>query len=316
MIRYQRSASKSASSTTLVRPCVERRDDAVRRAGDPARIGRAPETIVRDGSRARSARSRGARPPPRARASHLSAVPVVPLVKCSSARSCGSVGGIVKSSVAASSRSSKSRVPGGRARQSVSAHEQHVLERRQLRPHRFDLPSVQRVGGHEHACPRDRQARHDRVGSEGREQRRIHAAVLERAERGHVEPGMRPASVATTSPLPTPSRRSTFAKRLVAPRGRRRCSRARSPVLLIHRSAARLPAAQPRGDRRPRGAMFRPRPPGRPSSSPSRRIPRELRPFALVVGQVWHGSPVDHASGWGTIASVDPEASTVAWPSI
>ena len=45
-MRYQRSASKSASSTMLVTPCSKRRDDAIRRAGHPAGIGRAPEDIV------------------------------------------------------------------------------------------------------------------------------------------------------------------------------------------------------------------------------------------------------------------------------
>ena len=45
-IAYQRSASKSASSTMLVTPLVKRRDDAVRGAGHPAGIGGAPEDVV------------------------------------------------------------------------------------------------------------------------------------------------------------------------------------------------------------------------------------------------------------------------------
>ena len=44
---YQRSASNSPSSTMLVTPLRERRDDAVRRAGHPAGVGGAPEDVVR-----------------------------------------------------------------------------------------------------------------------------------------------------------------------------------------------------------------------------------------------------------------------------
>ena len=72
----------------------QRRDDAVGGAGDPAGVGRAPEDVVGVQVERVGGRWRGGRRRPRARGRRPSGVPVVPLVKCSSARSSGSVGGI------------------------------------------------------------------------------------------------------------------------------------------------------------------------------------------------------------------------------
>jgi hypothetical protein len=44
---YQRSGSKSAASTSAGHAVQQRRDDAVRGAGHPARIGGAPEHVIR-----------------------------------------------------------------------------------------------------------------------------------------------------------------------------------------------------------------------------------------------------------------------------
>ena len=93
-IAYQRSASNSASSTMHRHAVRERRDDAVGRAGDPAGVGRAPEDVVVVQVERHARRWRGGR---RRRSWTCTApfgAPVVPLVKCSSAGSSGSVGGI------------------------------------------------------------------------------------------------------------------------------------------------------------------------------------------------------------------------------
>ena len=91
--------------------------------------------------------------------------------------------------------------------------------------------------------------------------------------------GMRPARTKTRSPLPTPSRRSTLAKRLVSAaqlgvgeiaRLRRRLPSQRSASCCA-RGAARVAVDRLVGD-------VEPAPPGSPSSSRARRVPGELPP--------------------------------------
>ena len=72
----------------------QRRDDAVRRAGDPSGIGRAPEDVVRVKIQ-RELRRHVMRDHRVVDVHAPFGVPVVPLVKCRRARSSGSVRGIV-----------------------------------------------------------------------------------------------------------------------------------------------------------------------------------------------------------------------------
>jgi len=69
------------------------------------------------------------------------------------------------------------------------ADEQHVFQLGQPPPQVNDLSPVQRLRTHEHARPADPEARVDRLGPEGGEERAEDAPVLERAERGDVELG-------------------------------------------------------------------------------------------------------------------------------
>ena len=90
---YQRSASKSPSSTMLVTPWTSGDDDAVRGAGDPARDRPCTRRRRRGAGRGRSARWRGAATTASCTCTAPLGVPVVPLVKWSRAMSSGSVAG-------------------------------------------------------------------------------------------------------------------------------------------------------------------------------------------------------------------------------
>ena len=100
-------------------------------------------------------------------------VPVVPLVKCSSAMSSGSVGGISNLSEAAASRplvaERRRRCP--RTAAVVAADEEHVLELRQRCADGGDLAPVQRRRRDQHAPVAAIEPLPDRLGPEGREQR-------------------------------------------------------------------------------------------------------------------------------------------------
>ena len=62
------------------------------------------------------------------------------------------------------------------------AHEEHVLEPLQAAPDPGDLLPVEALRGDEHFRPADRDPGPQRLGAEGREQRREHGPGLERAE--------------------------------------------------------------------------------------------------------------------------------------
>ena len=187
-IWYQRSASNSASSTTHVTPWVS----GVMMPYDVP--------VTQPGSAVHQYTSSGCRSSavvPVAKWATTASwtctapfgVPVVPLVKCSSAMSSGSVGGISNSSDAPARRSSKPTAPGDGRR------------RRRRRPARTcsSCGRRSRMGAtlrrynagcrDEHPAVAPFEPLVDRFGPERREQRAEHAGVLERAEGGEVQLG-------------------------------------------------------------------------------------------------------------------------------
>ena len=121
-------------------------------------------------------------------------VPVVPLVKCSSA---GSSGCVATDRRNRRMRRAISAPQIERARHAVVlavlAHQQHVLQRGQLRAHPLP-PCAGRatsVVTSTLPCPR-LMPRGDRLRTEGGEQRRHHTPVLQAAEHGDIELGNAP----------------------------------------------------------------------------------------------------------------------------
>ena len=192
-VRYQRSASKSPSSTMHVTPWRQRRDDAVGGAGHPAGVGGAPEDVVGVQVERVASRSRGGRRRPRARGSPPWACPVVPEVKCSSAMSSGAVGGISNPDPLDGEQLGGGRATGHRAigtggRSRVDPSNSSTCSScGELLADRGHLPAVERLGRHQHPPVAPAQALADRLGAERGEQRTEHAAVLQGAERGHVQ---------------------------------------------------------------------------------------------------------------------------------
>ena len=141
---------------------------------------------------------------------------MVPLVKCSSAWSCGSVGGMAKSALCGLDQAVPvERVPSV-ARFPVFGNQDHVFQRRQLRPDRRHLAAVERLGGHQHAAFADAEPRRQRLGAEGGEQRRDDAFRLQRAEHGDVEFGNAAGQHEDALARRTPSWRRALANRLVS----------------------------------------------------------------------------------------------------
>ena len=139
-IPYQRAASKSASSMTHRDAVSQRRDDAVRRAGHPARVGRAPEDVVRLQVQRERGRSTWCATTASCTCIAPFGLPVVPLVKCSSAMS---------RDRSAGSRSRSRPRPALREARSSSASggspdDQDVLQPGQRVPDRRDLAPVER----------------------------------------------------------------------------------------------------------------------------------------------------------------------------
>jgi len=164
----------------------ERRDDAVRSSGHPARISRTPEHVVRmkvEGEAgSRMMRDDG-------------------LVDVQGALgfACRPAGEMEQRRIfRIGGRDGHARV--GRVHQLAKvshprqlpnrrrvADEQDVFEAWERRSERFDLLPIQRVGGDEDLRACDADPRLNRLGAEGGEERREDAAVLQRAERGDVE---------------------------------------------------------------------------------------------------------------------------------
>jgi len=70
----------------------------------------------------------------------------------------------------------------------AGAHDQHVLETWEIAAHlRNPAPAVEGVRGDQHAAVADGQPLRDGFRAEGGKQRAEDAAVLQRAERGHVQ---------------------------------------------------------------------------------------------------------------------------------
>ena len=113
-------------------------------------------------------------------------VPVVPLVKCSSAMSSGSVGGISKTSGAVaitSARSARARLEHGAG---PGPDEEDVLEVLEVAADLRDLPAVELGRRDEHPRPAEAEPLVDRVRAEGGEEGREHARVLQGPEQGDV----------------------------------------------------------------------------------------------------------------------------------
>ena len=196
-------------------------------------------------------------------------LPVVPLVKCRSAVSSGSVGGMAKSvgsrPPAACARSS---VPGTAVGEPPSPMSSTCARSGSCCAERRHLAPVERLRRHQHPGLTDRQARADRLGSERGEQRAEDAAVLERPERGDVE--LRNASGQGEHAVTTPHAETAEHVREAA----RQLARARVGVVADLALACRASGSR---SGRPRArcawrstascAMLSPPPPGRPSSS-------------------------------------------------
>ena len=206
-------------------------------------------------------------------------VPVVPLVKCSSASSSGSVGGISKSGSAAASSGAQVGDAGVVERGDLvrGADEQHVREAGQLR-RGAPRPCAGRARGvvtSTRASPSASRWR-DRLGPEGGEQRAEHRAVLQRAERRDVE--LRHAPEQRRTRAPRARRRgvaSTFAKRAVSSASSRVGDLA--PAAVASQPAQRddvCDAARRRADRPPRGRCSA-RAARQPVELIARRRPRE-----------------------------------------
>jgi hypothetical protein len=152
----------------------ERRDDAVGGAGDPARIGGAPEDVVG----VQVERRRGGRVVRHYRAMHVH-------------RPFRHAGGAAREvQERGVFRSGAFGLELARERVQVSGfNANHVLERRHLCRNLLHLALVERLGGDEHLAAAEVDARLERLGAERREKRRYHGAALERAEHRGVKLG-------------------------------------------------------------------------------------------------------------------------------
>ena len=152
-IAYQRSASKSASSTMHGDAVGERRDDAVRRAGHPARIGRAPEDVVGVQVERAAAPVTWCATTASCTCTAPLGLPVVPLVKCSSA----SPPAIVRTTSNSGARRAHQLVEVQRAFRQFAcarrANDQDVPQVRQLAADRRHLAPIQQVRRDQHAQP-------------------------------------------------------------------------------------------------------------------------------------------------------------------
>ena len=271
---YQRSASNSASSTRMRDAVGQRGDDAVGGAGDPAGVGGAPEDVVRVQVErvapvawwATTASCTWTAP---------FGVPVVPLVKCSSAGSSGSVGGMREVGARVGQQRREARTPSV-AVDGLGADEQHVLEAGSWSRRRGDPCARYSVGVvTSTAAVAEREPLPDRLGPERREERADHGAGLQRAQHGDVELG-HPAAQGE-DPLARADargRRGRWRSGSVAPARSRVGDVARSPPL---RPSQRSAHASRRGRRRRGGRLPR----GRCSARRRRAVrpaPRARRP--------------------------------------
>ena len=179
---YQRSASKSASSTTLVTPSASGARMPVRHPGDPAGVGRAPEhvVVVQVEGPARRRRVRDQRVVDVDRALRRAGRPAREVEQRHVLGPCrGRIGGprVVEQ---------RPEVEDALVR-AVLVDQHDVAESGQRRPDRGDLAPVERARGDEHAGVAERQALADRLRPEGAEQRAGHGAVLQGAEHRRVQ---------------------------------------------------------------------------------------------------------------------------------
>ena len=120
-------------------------------------------------------------------------LPVVPLVKCSSAGSSGRIGTVSNRSDAPSSRPIRSRVRSGRSGSSSSRTTSTCSRKGSDARMARHFLRVETGGGDQRFALPDGEPSGDRLRPEGREQRRDHAAALECAEDGDVQLGYAPS---------------------------------------------------------------------------------------------------------------------------
>ena len=258
--------------------------------------------------------------------------------------SSGSVGGISKRGLAAASSCARSRVPGSAAAPRSASRTCWSCGQRLAQ--RLDLARVERGARDQHPCVAAREARADRLGSERGEERAEHAAVLQRAERRHVQlgnpPGQREDAVALAhAELAQRVREAArelgelgvadVARRaLAAQEAQRGAARARPVRVPVHRLVRDVQAAA-RGQTVQRGARLLPRearnrsPRSRPDSAQARPPPSASesarKPWCGSSGamdvpaervapgaarSVWGASP--HSRGGSPQRAIDPAA--------